>query len=99
MKSVKNILAMVAMVTVMGVSSSFAGVYWADRNGDGTNDTKVCTKDGDSANGGILIGDFAASLGGILIGDFAATGILIGDLADGDTCGSDSVNGGIMIGD
>ncbi|HEV7643877.1 MAG TPA: hypothetical protein VGO50_08065 [Pyrinomonadaceae bacterium] len=95
MKSVKNILAMVAMVTVMGVSSSFAGVYWADRNGG---DTNVCTKDGDSANGGILIGDFAASLGGILIGDFAATGILIGDLAD-DACSSDSANGGIMIGD
>lgn len=97
MKSVKNILAMVAMVTVMGVSSSFAGVYWADRNGDVRT---VCTKDGGSANGGILIGDFAASLGGILIGDFAATGILIGDLADTPAaCGSDSANGGIMIGD
>ncbi len=96
MKSVKNILAMVAMVTVMGVSSSFAGVYWADRNGEVRTS---CTKD-ESANGGILIGDFAASLGGILIGDFAATGILIGDLADTPaTCGNDSANGGIMIGD
>ena len=98
MKSVKNILAMVALVTVMGVSSSYAGVYWADRNGDGTNDTKVCTKD-DSANGGVTIGDFAASLGGILVGDFAATGILVGDLTDSDTCDSDSVNGGILVGD
>ena len=98
MKSVKNILAMVALVTVMGVSSSYAGVYWADRNGDVRT---TCTKDDASANGGILVGDFAASLGGILVGDFAATGILVGDLA-GDTpicSGNDSANGGILVGD
>jgi LytS/YehU family sensor histidine kinase len=91
MKNLKNFAAMIVMVTVMGVSSSFAGIMLGDRsinNGD-TRDVTPCTVP--VANGGILLGDFA----GILLGDFA--GILLGDKA-APTCGG-AVTEGILLGD
>jgi hypothetical protein len=92
MKNLKNIAAMIVMVTVMGVSSSFAGILLGDRsinNGD-TRDNQPCAT-APAVNAGILLADFA----GILLADF--TGILLGDKA-APTC-TGAVTEGILLGD
>ena len=92
MKNLKNIAAMIVMVTVLGVSSSFAGILLGDRSisNDNPRDNQPCTA-APAVNSGILLADFA----GILLADF--TGILLGDKV-APTCDT-PVTEGILLGD
>ena len=90
MKNLKSIFAMLAMVTVMGVSSSFGGVYIIDRS------ATQCVQDNGSSQGtGIMLG-----VEGIMIGGRGLEGIMIGGL-EGIMIGGKSdtpCTEGIMIG-
>jgi len=94
MKNLKNILASILLVTVIGVSTSFGGVYYADKTNDPKSTANVpCSvkDDGEVVNNGILIAGFS----GILIAGL--TGILIAGLAsDAPSCDG-ITNEGILI--
>ena len=80
MKNLKNILAMLVLVTVMGVSTSFGGVYVIERTNN--NDTRGCTpKVGTVYNTGILIAGEGILIAGegILI---ALEGLIMSDRAN-----------------
>jgi virulence family protein len=94
MKNLKNIIATLVLVSVMGVSTSFAGgIYIMDRATPKSDAPAPCeVKDGGEViNGGIMVG-----LTGIMVG---LTGIMVGVAMDAPSCtGGTMTNDGIMVG-
>lgn len=96
MKSVKNIVAMLVLVTVMGVSSTFGGIYMTDRSVNGdvrTNSNTVCVdKDGAVINTGILVTSFT----GILVTAITGVPTTI-NTNDVPACNDGITNEGILV--
>jgi hypothetical protein len=92
MKNLKNILATLVLVTVMGVSSSLAGVFVTDRANTDTR-TQGC-KANPTLSTGIMIGTEGIMIGleGIMIG---LEGLLMSDRAN---VPCSAATEGIMIG-
>ena len=90
MKNLKNILATLVLVTVVGASSSFGGVFITDRS---VNDTREGCKATPTMSTGIMLGAEGIMLGveGIMLG---LEGIMLGVTRSGCSAQSE----GIMLG-
>lgn len=86
MKNLKKMFAMMMLVTVMGVSSTFGGVYLAER-GRGVTETPTTNTcaNGGSINGGVILSGVILS-GVILSGVILSGVILSGTGRGGDVC-------------
>jgi hypothetical protein len=86
MKNMRNLVMAMAMMVVLGVNTSFAGILMSDFNGNET--PAPCTQQTDKADWGVIIGGF-----GVIIGGF---GVIIGGLTDSDAKG-ETVNCGVIF--
>ena len=82
MKNLKKMATMLVLVTVMGVSSTFGGVYLTDRNVNAevkvadVTVTNGCTNGGGSINTGVMLG--GVMLGGVMLGGVMLGGVMLG---------------------